>query len=155
MRTSATFAMMMRMNLRQGHSTDATAIGELWFKSWLSAGPENPGVTQADLVERASRELAHRWEVTVAEIDGSLRGFMAVAPDEQRLDQLFVAPSAQSRGLGAELLKVAKRRFPGGFWLKVDASNDRAKAFYVREGLIFKRSEIENGRARMIYSFEP
>ena len=143
------------MHLRQGHSRDAIAIGDLWFDSWLSTKPANPIVTNADLVERASRELAGRWEVTVAELDGKLLGFLAVAGAEQRLDQLYVTPTAQSRGIGAELLNVAKRRFPSGFWLKVDATNDRAKTFYERQGLTLTRTEIEDGRTRMIYSFAP
>lgn len=147
--------MLARMNFRPGHPDDAIAIGDLWFDSWLSSKPENPIVTKADLVERALAELAGRWEVTLAEADGALLGFLAVAAAERRLDQLFIAPHAQSQRIGAELLKVAKRRFPEGFWLKVDAANARAKAFYEREGLILIRSEIEDNRARMIYAFEP
>lgn len=85
-------------------------------------------------MERAATQLAHRCEVTVADIDASLRWFMAVATAEQRRDQLFVAPSAQSRGLGGELRRVAKRRLPAGFWRDVDASKERAKSLYVRGG---------------------
>lgn len=143
------------MNLRPGHLDDAIAIGELWFDSWMSTNPVNPIVTKADLVQRALAELGSRWEVTVAEVDHKLVGFLAVAVAEQRLDQLYVAPSAQGYRIGAELLNVAKRRFPGGFWLKADASNDRARKFYEREGLTLTGKEIEDGRARMVYRFEP
>lgn len=143
------------MNLRPGQLDDAIAIGELWFDSWMSTKPVNHIVTNADLVKRAFAELAGRWEVTIAEVDQKLVGFLAVAPAEQRLDQLYVAPSAQGNGIGAELLSVAKRRFPGGFWLKADASNDRARKFYEREGLTLTGKEIEDGRERMVYSFEP
>jgi ribosomal protein S18 acetylase RimI-like enzyme len=147
--------MVPRMNLRPGHSKDAVAIGDVWFDSWMSTKPTNPIVTNADLVKRAYNELAGRWEVTIVEADHKVIGFLAVAPAEQRLDQLYVAPSAQRRGIGAELLTVAKRRFPGGFWLKVDGRNERARKFYEREGLTLARTEIEDGRERMIYSFEP
>ncbi len=111
MRTPANTGMVRRMSLRPGHLDDAVALGELWFGSWMSTKPVNPIVTNADLVKRALAELACRWEVTVAEIDHELVGFLAVAPAEQRLDQLYVAPSDQGHGIGAELLNVAKRRF--------------------------------------------
>lgn len=141
------------MKLRPAIPEDAAAIGELWFESWQSTGPEDASVTKADLIKRATGELADRWEVTVAEADGVLLGFVALAPNERRLDQLFIAPHAQGRGIGAVLLKLAKQRFAEGFWLRVGAANTRAIAFYEREGLAANHSE--SNEARVKYSFKP
>lgn len=141
------------MKLRSAHPEDAAAIGELWFESWQSTGPEDASVTKASLIKRATGELAERWEVTVAEADGVLLGFVALAPSEGRLDQLFVAPHAQGRGIGAELLKLTKQRFAEGFWLRVGAANARARAFYEREGLV--ANHLESSEARVKYTFKP
>jgi ribosomal protein S18 acetylase RimI-like enzyme len=147
--------MISLMDLRPGHLDDAFAIGERWFDSWMSTKPVNPIVSKADLAQRAGAELAGRWEVTVAEVDHKMVGFLAVVLAEQRLVQLYVSPSAQSYRIGVELLNVAKRRFPGGFWLKAEASNVRVRKFYEREGLTLTGEEIEDGRVRMVYGFEP
>ena len=143
------------MKIRPGDLRDAEAIGALWFESWKAGNPSDSAVTKADLMKRAARELAGRWKVTIAEVNDKLVGFLAIAPAEQRLDQIFVAPSKQRHGIGAELLKIAKQRLPDGFWLKADATNDRARKFYERHGLTFTRAESENGRERVIYRFEP
>lgn len=146
---------MAALIFRSGHAGDAGAIGDLWFDSWMSSKPAHRNVTRADLIERAAAEMAGRWEVTLAEADGKLLGFMAIAPAERRLDQIFVSPSAQGQSIGAELMSIAKRRLPDGFWLKVDGANARARKFYEREGLTLTRTEGESGRERMIYSFAP
>ena len=143
------------MQFRSGDTRDAPAIGALWFDSWMSTMPADPAVTCADLTARAVDELSGRWEVTLAEIGERVVGFLAIVPAESRLDQLFVAPDEQGRGIGAALLTVAKGRLPGGFWLKADAANVGARRFYEREGLIVARHETEHGRARVVYAFAP
>lgn len=143
------------MKLRPGGPADCAAIAELWFASWMSSQPERPTITRIDLAERARTELRSRWEVIVAEGDGRLLGFLALAPDENRLDQLFVAPDAQRRGIGARLLNAAKQRLADGFWLSADASNKRAMSFYEKEGLTLKRVESSGAITRMVYAFEP
>ena len=143
------------MKLRRGDPADCAAIAELWFASWTSSQPERPTITRVDLAERARTELRGRWEVIVAEGDGRLLGFLALAPDENRLDQLFVAPDAQRRGIGKRLLNAAKQRLADGFWLSADASNKRAMSFYEKEGLTLKRVEPSGANTKMVYAFEP
>lgn len=52
------------------------------------------------------------------------------------LDDLYVAPSAQRRGIGSALLKVVKAQRPGGFGVWAFESNAPARAFYARHGLV-------------------
>lgn len=141
------------MKLRPYSPGDETALAELWFESWLSVGLERPVVTKAELVERIPRELAGRWDVTVAEADGRLLGFLALALSEHRLDQLFIASDAQGRGLGRTLLEVAKARMPDGFWLSTQPANGKARAFYERSGFAFDRFETDSGGDHVIYVY--
>ena len=121
---------------------------------WLPDVTTDPSL-RADLVERAGKEMTGRWEVTVVEGDEGLLGFLALAPHEQRLDQLFIAPCAQRRGIGAQLLNLAKQRLVNGFWLSADAGNKVAASFYIKEGLTLKRVETSGANARAVYGFDP
>lgn len=139
------------MKLRPSAPGEAAALAELWFESWSSNGFEGPSDIREQLVERVQRELAGRWEVTVAEANGRLLGFVALATAEQRLDQLFIAPDAQGRGVGSKLFGVAVQRFPNGFWLKTQTENLRACNFYERRGMVLDRIEDD----RVFYKLAP
>jgi GNAT superfamily N-acetyltransferase len=60
-------------------------------------------------------------------------GFMAFHDTE--LDQLFIDPAHQSRGIGQQLLNFAKAKMSSGFQLTT-ALDSRAPQFYEREGLM-------------------
>jgi GNAT superfamily N-acetyltransferase len=143
------------MNLRPYAPTDEAALAKLWFESWLSVGLERPVVTQEALVARVPDELAGRWEVTVAEQDGRLLGFLALALAERRLDQLFIAPDAQGSGVGRALFEVARQRMPDGFWLSTQPANPRACAFYERLGMVLDRSAFGQTAERVVYALPP
>lgn len=143
------------MKLRPYSPGDEAALAEVWFESWLSVGLERPVVTRAELAERVPRELAGRWEVTVAEADGRVLGFLALALAEGRLDQLFIAPDAQGRGVGRALFEAARRRMPDGFWLSTQPANGRACAFYERLGMMLDRVEPGHAGDRVFYRFAP
>jgi ribosomal protein S18 acetylase RimI-like enzyme len=71
------------------------------------------------------------WGLVVDD-DGVPVGFIAVAG--RHLDQLFVDPCYQSRGIGAHLLEAACARNPGIATLHVFEQNIRAREFYERHG---------------------
>ncbi len=52
------------------------------------------------------------------------------------LDLIFVHPERPARGVGAALLDLVKSLRPHGFGLRVHQVNDRARAFYLRHGLV-------------------
>lgn len=143
------------MKLRPYAPGDETALAELWFESWSSIGLEELVVTKAELISRVPRDLAERWEVTVAEANGRLLRFLALALSEQRLDQLFIAPDAQGLGIGSALFDVAKLRLPDGFWLTTQPDNRRARAFYERLGMMFDHVEPGHTGDRVFYTFAP
>src|SRR5690606_837467 len=49
---------------------------------------------------------------------------------------LYVVPSRQGAGVGAALLDLVKARRPDGFGLWVFESNEVARAYYARRGLV-------------------
>lgn len=69
-------------------------------------------------------------------------GMLALKRDEATLDQIFVLPAEQGKGVGAALMRSAKQAMPTGFTLRMAASNDRARRFYEKEGLRWLREGV-------------
>lgn len=143
------------MQLRPYQPADQVALADLWFESWRSTGLQRPAVTRADLARRVPDELATRWTVAVAEAEGRLIGFVAICLAEQRLDQLFVAPEAQGRGVGPELFDIARSAMPDGFWLSTQAGNLRARAFYERQGMSVDQTNRDLDDDTVVYVLRP
>ncbi len=142
---------MLPVTVRPFARGDEAALVDIWFRGWLSVELERPVLTRARLEERLPRDLAGRWDATVAEAGGGMVGFLAMAPKERRLDQLFVAPEAQGRGVGHRLFEVARQAMPGGFWLSTQPGNSRARAFYERAGMRLHRIRLDPSGDRAIY----
>jgi ribosomal protein S18 acetylase RimI-like enzyme len=133
---------------------DRQATARLWLASWRSTGLAVAQLaTEGVLLDRIARELAAGWDVHLAWDDGKLVGLLALRLASGCLDQLFIAPQAQGRGLGRVLLDFAKNRLPNGLWLRTAADNVRACRFYERNGL--RRGEIRThptlGHQTVIY----
>jgi len=76
-----------------------------------------------------------RWsEIWVAACGGQLAGVMCLETDF--IDQLFIDPDWQRKGIGSELLERAKQSYPNGFKLFVFQNNEPAVNFYERHGLV-------------------
>ncbi|MCA6345803.1 MAG: GNAT family N-acetyltransferase [Phenylobacterium sp.] len=139
------------MRLRPYEAADEGALVDVWFDSWRSVGLSHPVATKADLAARVPTEVAGRWTVTIAEHDGRVVGFLAVAHEENRLDQLFVHPDVQGSGVGAALFRAATAQLREGFWLSTQPGNRRARGFYERRGMVLDRLEGDSGSERAIY----
>ena len=123
------------MEIRPYQEQDQTPLAGLWLASWRSTGlAEAEGGDGQTLHDRIPDELAAGWAVHVAEEDGALLGFAAVIAADHCLDQLFVAPEAQGRSIGKDLLDHAKAGSPEGLWLRTPTANHGACRFYEREG---------------------
>ena len=75
-------------------------------------------------------------EVWVATNDGVVAGFAAIDRDKQLLSQLYVSPQHQGRGVGSQLLNVAKGQLQAGFSLRTFQRNTNARRFYEQHGFI-------------------
>lgn len=117
---------------------DMTAA--LWLASWHSTGVRIARATTYDeLAARIPVEIAAQWSAFLAWEGDTLVGLLALKPATSCLDQIFILPEAQGRGIGAALLDFAKRQLPGGMWLGTAAENTGARRFYERHG--FRLSE--------------
>ncbi|MBE1497824.1 GNAT superfamily N-acetyltransferase [Amycolatopsis lexingtonensis] len=93
------------------------------FLAHLSAGEQ--AATWAERIAGGGRVL-------VVEEAGAVAGFAAFAPD--RLYALYLLPRYWGRGLGRALHDRVLEELSGDAVLWVLATNERAKAFYVRQG---------------------
>ncbi len=117
------------------HAGLVDPLAQLWLDSWRSTGTANEEVVLVeDLAARIREEAASVWDLTLAFQDDALAGFMAQRPNDDCLDQLFMAPSAKGQGLGSALMDLAKQRLPGGLWLRTAEANHPARAFYEKRG---------------------
>ena len=140
--------------IRPFRQQDADKLAALWHESWRSTGVQASSQTSlAQLRHRVSLELSDGWDVTVAEYEGDLLGFVALKRANHCLDQLFIAPRAKRLGIGRELFGLAKRAMPHGFWLRTVAENGEARAFYEAVGMKLVRIEPhpKHGHRTAIY----
>jgi GNAT superfamily N-acetyltransferase len=88
-------------------------------------------------------------EVFVAECDGRLAGYLAVAEqgDVLVLDQLVVAPADRGRGVGNALLDWAEgygiSRSLRRVRVSLDGADQRAREFYARRGYTERDGALE------------
>lgn len=126
--------------LRRAVAADGQAVGELWVRSF---GAALPGVQRAHTDEETVRHLAddvvpdgHTW---IAQHGTRIVGMMTIVGRDRgpaELDQLYVDPEFQGRGVGRRLLDQAKGLHPEGFELWTFQVNDGARRFYRREGCL-------------------
>lgn len=111
-------------------------IAAVWHRAWRDRNPTlAPQITPDEMTGRATRFLREgRWTVRVARLDGKLVGFCAVAKAERLLDQLFILPEAQGRGIGSTFLRAAQADNPGGLQMRVQLTNVDALRLYARHG---------------------
>lgn len=127
------------LELRPALPSDVPRIAEIWLPAWrdghLGGVPDALVAirTPENFVERSTAIQPH---TTLAVLDGTVVGFVAIADDE--IDQLFVDTAARGQGIADVLLKagedaIAARGHPDA-WLAVVATNARARRFYERNG---------------------
>jgi len=96
-------------------------------------------------------------ECWVATVGGDVVGMLVVRPGD--LDQLYVAPGFQGRGVGSRLVELAKGESPDGLGLYTFQVNARARRFYERRGFVADRfgdgSGNEEGQPDVHYTWRP
>jgi GNAT superfamily N-acetyltransferase/chorismate mutase len=137
------------LTLRPGLHEDLPAVADLFVASRGGAVPAMPpmvGPVEHALAWVRGWDLS-RQELWVAE-SGDGRGIVGFANVEKDwLNGLYVAPDAARSGIGTALLELVKGIRPGGFCLWVFESNEPARAFYRRHGLL--ELERTDGQANM------
>ena len=75
--------------------------------------------------------------IWVVELDDRPVGMMAMANDF--VDQLYIHPDYQRRGIGEVLLNFAKQRSPEHVWLYTLQINVNARTFYEKHGFVAEK----------------
>lgn len=124
---------MTAIAIRRGAREDAPEIADVYLTSRRAAGACIPRTahTDADVREWFSSIVLVEHEVWVAERERRIVGVMVLRGDV--MDQLYVRPEAQRRGIGTRLLEQAKRG-RGRLRLYTFQSNDPAREFYETHG---------------------
>ncbi len=132
------------LTIRTAGPEDAPAVAEVWLRAWDSA--------LASVVRAHSDDEVRGWvrdillpgnRVRVAVVDGRIGGLLATAPGW--IEQLYVDPLFQGRGVGTALLDLAKAAEPQGLQLWTFQVNVGARRFYERHG--FAAAEFTDGSA--------
>ena len=79
-------------------------------------------------------------KVWVAEIDKRAVAFMAM--EGEFIDQLYIHPDLQRRGIGKALLDFARAQSPDHLWLYTLQVNVNARAFYEKNEFVAERFGI-------------
>lgn len=128
---------MSEFVVRRAGAEDAAAIAEVWLRSRHGAVPLIPAPvhTDDDVRQWIASQLLAECECWVAATpDEQIVGMLALEDDW--VDQLYVSPEWQRRGIGLALIELAKRRRPGTLQLWTFASNGPARRFYERSGFV-------------------
>ena len=121
--------------VRPAGEADLDELARLYVDIRRAAEPAMPPMLHEEpSVRRWLGGRHERAEMWVAEEEQRLVGFAVVADDW--LDSLYVDPARQRAGIGSLLLDLVRARRPDGFSLWVFESNEPARAFYRRHGLV-------------------
>lgn len=119
--------------IRPGDVRDIPRVAEVQLAA-RDASPMPPGLhPHHEVVAYLTANLGPT-DIWVAEGEGRIVGYARTAAGW--LDDLYVDPAAQGRGVGGALLDLVKAQQPGGFCLWVFVSNVPARAFYEARGLV-------------------
>jgi GNAT superfamily N-acetyltransferase len=127
---------MTPIALRRAEPADADAAAEVWLRSRHAAVPVVPAPvhTDAEVRHHFQTVVVPTRETWLAVVGEAVVGVMVLDGDE--VDQLYVDPDWQRRGVGSTLLQLAQARRPGGLALWTFQSNGPARRFYERHGFL-------------------
>jgi GNAT superfamily N-acetyltransferase len=130
--------------IRPGRRDEYDEIARVWMESWVSTGLDTASdFLLANLRARIPQEVEKGWSLFVADDDGSIAAMLALHLPKKYLDQLFVAPEYQGKGLGRTLLAFTRKHLPDEIELRCIRENEKAWRWYEREGFVFKREKVE------------
>jgi len=130
------------MIIRPAVPRDYDRLADIWLESWYSTGLKSLFDPGPDMLRtRIPEEITKGCDLHAAEEAGEIVAMLALNPNGFYLDQLWVAPAHQGRGIGRRLLEFTRAKFPDEIWLRCVVENSRAWAWYEREGFLFEGEE--------------
>jgi ribosomal protein S18 acetylase RimI-like enzyme len=138
---------MSTPTIRLARADEYDAVADVWMRSWLSNGIAEPQGREswplAEMRKRIPKEIENGWTLYVADDAGTIAAMLAFRLHDGYLDQLFIAPEYQSKGLGKRLLDFTREKLPDEIWLRCVRENDRAWRWYEREGFVFEKEQLD------------
>ncbi|MEJ0028000.1 MAG: GNAT family N-acetyltransferase [Rhizomicrobium sp.] len=132
--------------IRPARAHEFDAVARVWMDSHVSTGLATGwDATLADLRARIPDEIARGWQLYVAELDGRIAAMLAFRSHDNYLDQLFVAPEHQGKGIGKALLAFTRQHLPDEILLRTAVGNAKAIAWYEREGFVRENEIMQEG----------
>jgi GNAT superfamily N-acetyltransferase len=147
------------LEIRRMRPEEIARVVGVWERSRWDALPwleERMGHTHEENLRFFRENVAARNQVWVALDEGTVVGLLALA--ESTIEQLFVDPEWQGRGVGSALIERAKALAPGGLGLFTHQRNVRARGFYERRGfraVSFGTSPPPESEPDVRYEWEP
>jgi GNAT superfamily N-acetyltransferase len=130
--------------IRRAGAADAPAVAEVYIASHRAAAQFVPTIHSDDETRAwIDGYLLPTLEVWVA-VDraaSAIVGMMAL--DGNAIDQLYIAPGWQRRGIGGDFIALAKRERPAHLTLYTFQKNTPARRFYEARG--FSAIEFTDG----------
>lgn len=120
--------------IRRAVSADAGAVADVYLASFTATYDFALVHTEEQIRGWLAEHLLPPRESWVAEDHGRVVAMMVL--DEIGIDQLYVDPGWQGRGIGGRLVELAMLRRPEGLQLYTFQVNDRARRFYEHHGFV-------------------
>ena len=127
----------MAISFRRATSADAPDVATVYIASRRGAADFLPTVgTDAEIRAFVLHQMVPERETWVAEDSGQIVAVLVLDGDE--VDQFYVAPGDQRRGVGDAMLAHAKRLRPAGLRLFAFQRNAPARRYYEARGFVAK-----------------
>jgi GNAT superfamily N-acetyltransferase len=129
--------------IREFRMGDFDAVTILWRvarEKLLPQGQTDTGHYFYEDQDYFQNQILKKNHVWVVEIDRYPAAFMAMENDF--IDQLYVHPRYQRRGIGKAFLEFARGMSPEHLWLYTLQSNVNAQAFYEKNGFVAEKFGI-------------
>ena len=143
--------------LRPFTESDTDSLVRLWLESARTSHaflPQGVWDSMEEDIRTLYLPMSDEILLHIDDASGEIDAFLAFAGEY--LGALFVAPRAQGRGLGLRMFRIARRMHPN-FTLTVYKDNERAVAFYEKQGLnvLGERVEEKSSCVELIMGFGP
>lgn len=134
--------------IRKFQTSDTEQVMQIWLNGNQDAHPFVPKEYWESNFEMVQAELLQA-EVFVYEMCGEIQGFIGISGDY--IAGIFVDKNHRSLGIGKKLLDDVKSKY-GSLTLDVYQKNERAAAFYLREGFSVRSEKLDEATGEVEYA---
>jgi len=121
--------------IRRATIEDAADVATVYIASQRGAADHIPIVhTDAEIRAWVINHMVPERETWVADLSGRIVALMVL--DGEMIDQMYVSPASQRRGVGDAMLAHAKQLHPARLRLYTFQSNAPARRFYEARGFV-------------------